>query len=264
MNDTFDLSRFARLFKKTLSERPLQLLGVIGLTMIVNLLLYAVIKTMAGFEEAQTTTFIIGLVGGGSFLASLVFGYFASYPAGTSFLTLPASHFEKWLCAAIITGIMFPCIYLAFYHFMDVSFVASYHKSLDPKGPFYKELYDSVFTFALDGFVAQKTYMMFVNFTGAMLVGSLYFNKLSFIKVALIICGLFIGGNFLNYAMAKSVFGTLDKALPYYCVFIPVNGQFGKVLLPDYASKAVDLCTFYIVPVILWIVSYIRLREKEL
>jgi hypothetical protein len=263
MNDTFNFTRFGWLFRKTLFERPIQLIGVIVLTMVASLLIYAIAKIFMGYEAAQNLTFMVGLIGGGSILASFVFGYFSTYPSGTSFLTLPASQFEKWLSAVIITGVIFPALYLGFYRILDVAFVNAYHNSLDVKGPFYKELYDAVFIFPLDGFVAQKTYLAFVNFAGAMLVGSLYFNKLSFIKVALIICGLFIGGQLLNYAMAKSIFDNLDRSLPYYCVFIPVNGQFGKVLLPETASKAVDLASFFIVPAILWIVSFIRLREKE-
>ncbi len=96
-----------------------------------------------------------------------------------------------------------------------------------------------------------------------MLIGSLYFNKAAFIKVALIFCTLYIGGTFLNYLMAKSLFAEIDKALPYYCVFIPAGKDFGKVLLPGYASKAVDIGLLYIIPAILWLVTYIRLREKE-
>lgn len=263
MNDTFNMRRFGLLFKKAVMERPTQMFGLPGLTMIAVLLIYAILKTLIGYEEAQNVSFIFGLLGGGAFLGSLVFGYFSSGASGTSFLTLPASGFEKWLCAVLITGVLFTGLFVAFFHFTDVAFVHLYRNGLDKKSPFYLEQYDAVQTFVLNGFVAGKTYIMFVNFTGAMLVGSLYFNKVSFIKVALIICGLFIGGHALNYLIAKVVFDSIDKALPYYCVFIAVGNSFGKVELPAGGSMAVDICTKYIVPAILWIVAYIRLREKE-
>ena len=105
--------------------------------------------------------------------------------------------------------------------------------------------------------------MMFVNFTTAMLVGALYFNKAAFIKVALIVCGLFIAGTYLNGLMAEAVFDNVDRALPYYAVFIPVGNDRGKILLPENASKAVDICILYIIPAILLITAYIRLSEKE-
>ncbi|MCW3108163.1 MAG: hypothetical protein JWQ09_2669, partial [Segetibacter sp.] len=183
--------------------------------------------------------------------------------SGSSYLTLPASHFEKWLCAVLITGVIFTFTFLVFYRIIDTTFVGMYHKTLDPKGPFYKEMYESVQVLPFDGFVATKTYMMFVNFTTAMLLGALYFNKAAFIKVAFIVCGLFILGSYVDYYMAKAMFNNIDKALPYYAVFITVGKEFGKVVLPSYASKAVDICILYIVPAILLLTTYVRLREKE-
>lgn len=263
MNDTFNIKRFSWLLKKTLLERPLQMFGLIGLTVLISLLMYAICKTLAGFEEAQNLSFIFGLVGGGSFLASFVFNYFSSNSAGSSYLTLPASHFEKWLCGILIIGIFFTILFLVIYRVIDSTFVSLFHNSLDPQDPYYKEKYESVHILPLNGFVASKAYMMYLNSIGAMLVGSLYFNKSGYIKTALIVCVLYIGGHFLNYLIANLVFDSIDKALPYYCVFIPVGKDFGKVLLPDYASEAVDICILFVVPTIFYLAAFIRLQEKE-
>lgn len=263
MSDTFNIKRFGWLFKKALFERPAQLLGLIGLTLVITLLFYAILRYMAPWDVAQNGSFMIGFIGGGTFLASFAFNYFTSNASGSSYLTLPASHFEKWLCAVLFTAVIFTSIFLVFYKVIDTTFVAIYHKTLDPKGPFYKELYESVQTLPYDGFIASKTYMMFVNFTTAMLVGALYFNKAAFIKVALFVCGLFIAGSYLNYFIAKAMFNNIDKALPYYAVFITVGREFGKVLLPSFASKAVDICILYVLPTVLLVTAYVRLREKE-
>lgn len=264
MNNTFNLQRFALLFKKTILERPVQLSGLIGLILLIDLLLYTIGTNInMVWDAVQELTFILGFVGGGSFLAAFVFNYFYSNASGSSYLTLPASSFEKSLCGVLISGIIFTLIFLIFYRIIDTTFVESYHKSLDPKGPFYKEMYEHVKVFPYDGLMAITTYRMFVNFTTAMLVGSLYFNKAAFIKVALIVCGLFIAGTFLNGLMAAAIFDKVDRALPFYGVFIPVGTERGKIVLPLYASKAIDICIFYIVPTVLLITAYVRLREKE-
>lgn len=264
MNDVFNLKRFGWLFKKTMLERPVQLIGLIGLILMIDFLMYLFGTTMnIVWDAVQEETFILGLVGGGSFLAAFVFNYFYSNATGSSYLTLPASAFEKWLCGVLIAGIIFTLIFLAFYRLMDTTFVGIYHRSLNPAGPFYKEMYDHVRIFPYDGFVASKTYMMFLNFTTAMLVGALYFNKAAFIKVALIVCGLFIGGMLLNDFMAKALIDNVDKGLPYYAVFITVGKEFGKIFLPSYASKAVDIIILYIMPAVLLVTAYIRLSEKE-
>lgn len=263
MNDTFNGKRFGWLFKKTLLERPAQLVGMTVLVLVVVLLFYAVSRYLVGWDVAQNGSFIIGLAGGGSFLASYVFNYFSSNASGSSYLTLPASHFEKWLCAVLITGVLFTIIFLLFYHVVDSAFVAAFHKSLDPKTPFYQELYDAVNLLPYDKGIAVKTYMMFANFVAVMLVGTLYFNKAAFIKVALIVCGFFFSVFFLNSLMAHALIANIDKALPFNGAFITVGKDFGKIELPLYASHAVAICIQYIIPAVLLFTAYIRLREKE-
>ena len=97
MNDTFNITRFGWFLKKTLLERPAQLIGLIILSMALSLLVYAFAKFTSGFEVAQMATFLTGLIGGGCFLASLVYGYFSTNASGASFLTLPASaNLQNW------------------------------------------------------------------------------------------------------------------------------------------------------------------------
>src|SRR2546430_5190710 len=144
MNNTFNIKRFGWLFKKTLLEKPVQTFGFTGLLLALALILYLVAKSLSGFIAAQNLTFIWGLTGGSFFLASFVFGYFSSNASGSSYLTLPSSHFEKSLCGVLIAGVLYPLIFLIFYRVIDSSFVAMYHNSLDPSSPFYKQQYESV------------------------------------------------------------------------------------------------------------------------
>src|SRR6476619_2584802 len=126
MNNTFSLKRFGLLFKKAILERPMQTIGVMGLLLILSLILYTVAKRLVGFNAAQNLTFIWGLSGGGFFLASFVFGYFSTNASGSSYLTLPASYFEKWLCGILIAGVLYPIVFLVFYYLIDMGFVALY------------------------------------------------------------------------------------------------------------------------------------------
>jgi hypothetical protein len=112
MHDIFNGKRFAFLFRKTLLERPIQTFGFTGLILLIILIIYFICKALMGFGPAQNISFIWGLAGGGCFFASLQFGYFASNASGSSFLTLPASAFEKWLCAVLTAGLLYPLIFL--------------------------------------------------------------------------------------------------------------------------------------------------------
>jgi hypothetical protein len=263
MNNTFNVKRFGLLFKKTLLERPMQMFGFTGLTMAIVLILYVAVKSFTGFGTAQNISFIWGLAGGGCFLASFIFAYFSSAASGSSYLTLPASHLEKWLCGILIAGILYPLIFMLFYRVMDASFVTLYHNSLDPGSPFYKQQYESVYLFPFDGFIATKVYPMFLFLSGAMLLGSLYFNKVSFIKVAITICVLCIGGFALNWFLGILFFGNITDAAPFNHVTIPVGKGEGSIDSPKEAATIYFYSIVYIIPLLLWALAYIRLREKE-
>ncbi|MDQ6845018.1 MAG: hypothetical protein M3Z92_11790 [Bacteroidota bacterium] len=263
MNNIFNLKRFAWLLKKTLLERPAQMFGFTGLLLTLVFILYYVAKTLAGFGAAQNLSFIWGLPVGSCLLASIVFGYFSSNAMGSSFLTLPASNFEKWLCGILISCVLYPAIFLIFYRIVDGTFVTAYHNRLDTSSPFYKQQYEAVYIFSFTGIVAWKVYQTFFFFTGAMLVGSLYFNKIPFIKSAISICILTVGIVGINWLMAKLFFGNFNDAGAFNHVTIPVGKEEATVELPSAIGNIFTYSIWFIIPGILWILSYTRLREKE-
>lgn len=264
MNDHFNLSRFGWLFKKSILERPAQMLGLLGLTLAITLLTYAIVQSMVGIGKAQVPAFTIGLIGGGSFMASAVYGYFSSNASGSSFLMLPASHLEKWLCGVLITGVLFILFYLGFYRLLDTFFVNHYHNSLDPKSPSYQAMYQAVEVFNFDSITCRSVFVMFVNIAGTMLVGSLYFNKVSFIKVALINCTLIIGLYFINLMFASLFFDHIDLAVPFKTLFLKVGDDVGLLDLPASVDKVIFIIMTFVFPAALWITAYVRLAEKEM
>ena len=263
MNNTFNARRFALLLKKTLFEKPTQLFGFTGLIFLFILIVYYITKTFVNFQVAQNISFLWGLVGGDFILASFMFNYFSSTASGSSYLTLPVSNFEKWLTAVVIAGILYPLAFLIFYRIMDASFVAAYHNSLDPNGPFYKIRYEAVYLFRFNAWIARQCYTMFLVFSGMMLIGSLYFNKVALVKTALFVCVLAFGIYGINYLFASLMFKNIDDAFPFQHVAILVGREVGSVELPKNVHDPIWYFMNYGLPVILWGVAFIRLREKE-
>jgi hypothetical protein len=263
MNNTFNAKRFGLLLKKVLLERPMQMFGFTGLILVLVWMIYFIAKVEIGFGPAQNLSYIWGLAGGGCFLASFVFGYFGSNASGASYLTLPASHLEKWLSGILIAGIFYPLIFLLFYRAMDAAFVAIYHRGLDPQNPLYRRQYDAVYLLRFDSRLASKVYPLFLMFTGVALLGSLYFNKASFIKTALVFCVVCLGIFGLNWLIAESLIGSIDFASPFGGVNILIGKEVGSVELPQ---KMFQTCMYtfdYVLPMIFWALTYVRLREKE-
>lgn len=255
MHDVFYLPRFWLFLKKSLLERPAQMFGFTG-AMLVALFIYYAIYHGAAHQwlEIQKMTFLMGLVGGGTILASFVFGYFSVNAQGISYLTLPVSLFERWLCAVLITGVLYPGVFLVFFKLVDVAFIEATPGQVQP--------------FPLTGFWARQVYMYFFNYAGAMLLGSLYFNKVGFVKVALTVGLFFIGVYLLNLLIAKLVIPGVSNAFPFDSVEILAARGAGvretRVLeMPVGAARAFDIILSYVSPAILWGMVYIRLKEKE-
>ena len=264
MNDIFNFKRFGLLLKKTILERPIQLVGLIGLILIATIMIYAVCLYAMSFQPAQNMAYIWGLVGGGCFLSSVTFGYFGTNARGTAYLTLPASAFEKWLCGILIVGVFFPAIFLAFYRLIDIGFVTAYHNGLNKNNPQYKEMYDSVQYYPFDNNIAKQSEMLFANFSGVMLIGSLYFNRIAAVKTALVYFGVLGFIYFLNLGLSHTFFNDVDEAFPFHNIFIKVKNDTGSIELPSAFSNMIYNFIAFIVPGVLLITTLIRLREKEI
>lgn len=265
MNDTFNLSRFSLLLKKTILERPAQIVGLMALVLCFTFALYAIVLYSIDYSPAQNLSFIWGFAGGGTVLAAFVFNYFNTNAAGSAYITLPASVLEKWLCGILVAGVLFCIVFLGFYRLVDYAFVTAYHNGLDKASPSYQKLYDRVYIYSFfNNKVVGVVFIMWFNFAGAMLVGSLYFNRVAIIKVALVVCvaiGLIYG---LNLGIANVLFKHVDLAFPYYTVLLKVKSEVGILTLPPAGAKITDLFINYLLPVTLWLTAFIRLREKEI
>jgi hypothetical protein len=263
MNDTFNLKRFWWLLKKTILERPAYMLGLLGLILGCSLLVYSFFFSMGNWEPAHQVTFFLGLAGGGCFITSSIFGYFSTRSCGVSYLTLPSSHFEKWLCSVVIIVVFFVPVFLAFYRVMDITFVNLYRTSLDPALPDYKNLLERAHVYSFHDSFVTIFFIVFFNGTGAMLLGTLYFNKVSFIKTAIIMSLLFILTFILNFYISKMFFQNVRYAMPFNDVGINVGKEAGLIELPAAAFLITGFIIKYITPVCLWGLAYLRLREKE-
>jgi hypothetical protein len=263
MNNTFNARRFGLLFRKTLLEKPIQIFGFTGLIFLFIFIVYYLMKTYVGFPAAQNLTFLWGMVGGDFILAAFVFNYFASSASGSSYLTLPVSNLEKWLTAVVIVAVLYPLTFMIFYRIMDAGFVLAYHNSLDPNGPFYKQMYEAVYLFPFNGRFARQCYVITAVCSGFMLIGSLYFNKAALIKVALAICILSFGIYGLNYLFAGMLFKNVADAFPFQYVVIWVGKETGSLDLPQNVHDPAWYFISFGLPLILWAVAFIRLREKE-
>ena len=263
MENIFKLSRFLRLLKKSLFERPVQLFGLTLMILGLVLLIYSTCRDLVGYPTVHFMTFFLGLVGGGYFLAAAVFGQFSTYARGASYLTLPVSNLEKWLCGVVIILLIYVPLFLLFYRLMDSTLVEIYRNNLDPKIYNYKWKLEEAKVLDYDSLNVKILSYIFYNISGIMLLGALFFNKLANIKVAIIICGILFLGLGINYVIANSLFPTGVKAFPFLYATIKTDDNYRNVELPTQAQLMVSITFMYVLPVVLYLLAFIKLREKE-
>jgi hypothetical protein len=268
MNDIFNFNRFGLLFKKIFLEQGLQLLGAMAVAIVLTLLFYhpynaKLLDTYPDYDIAPSIFVLSGIT-----LTYFVFGHFADNAKGYNYLLLPASFFEKWLCGLLITGVLFFTIYLIFFRIWDSHCVDTFHKELLAEAPKYnpdmvKNYLEQVQILRFDSPFFKRVFALFFMLAGGTAVASLYFNKNAFIKIPLSILGIMSAYIFLHRMVLASFFKTIEiDDRPSLELVSFVNG--GHIFLPKVYLNVIDLVFYYGLPVILWLIALIRLREKEI
>jgi hypothetical protein len=268
MNDIFNLRRFGLLFKKTLLEQWLQLLGVLAASIVLTWLFYHPysVKLLDIYPNTDIVAGILTLCG--IVLTFFIFSHFADDAKGYNYLLLPTSFFEKWLCGFLIIGVVFFTIYLAFFRFLDSRCVEIFHKELMVVAHKYnpemvKNYLNQVQIQHFDAPNFKRIFALFFILTSGTAIGSLYFNKNAFIKIPLSFLAIICAYIFLHRTVLSSFFNPIEiNDIPSLELVTFVNG--GSIHLPQAYDNFIDWFFYYGLPIILWLIALIRLREKEI
>jgi len=251
------LTHFILLFKRQWFEnRKAWLIGSAAIAAILAFLFLLAWQWQTSFNgDTSHGIFLILLFCGGGVFMSTILKDLGNKQKGIWFLILPASSAAK-LSIALVYGII---IYLAAYFVLFygvkeivVTIVAPAGSSWGNFDLFKNGFYQFLFTF--------------VGFQSIILLGSVYFNKSQFLKTLLIIfIGLFVSFNG-NSLLLKLITGEshIDSNTPLDSFQFAYQGENMYVYLPDAASVAMSVLLWLIVPVCLWVITWYRLKEKEL
>jgi hypothetical protein len=260
MNQTFNLKRFSLLFVKHTADNYktylmtfLVLMGMLILTL----------SFTAYFDKEevrltiQMVVFAFFFIVAGSIFTSIIFSDLGNKKKAISILTLPASHVEKFLVGWIYSYVIFQLLFvLAFY------LISMLINQLSPLKS-YSDIDLNLFS------IDDGIYTLFAVSHAIALCGSIFFEKLHFIKTAFV---LFIGALIITYLNFKftQVFisETVISAVPFtwikvsdkFNTWIPSEGS-SLIVTPGYDTYTIIL--ILIVVCILWYCSYYRLKEKQ-
>jgi glucan phosphoethanolaminetransferase (alkaline phosphatase superfamily) len=218
-------------------------------------------------------TFFFSLFAIGSFYASQIFRDLGSRSRGINYLMVPASAMEKLLCSLTFGVVLFFLVFTAAFYLADglmVLIANALHPSYNeagPEGTQVKASLINVFNYNEPG---QKNninlyiLLFFLAIQSLFILGSVYFEKYSFIKTAISMFVSMLIFFLLLYLFNESLMpnGGFHKGFSAYRV-IEDNNKEVLVELPQWIGPLLRGILMYALPPFFWTVTYFRLREKQ-
>jgi hypothetical protein len=266
MSTSFSLSRLGKLITKQFFENTkfysYSLLALLGL---LSLVFAFYVKTSGPNyrEEGTYIIFLFGLFITGSVFASMSFDMLGSKDKGIYWLSIPATHLEKLICTIFYTTIVFTAAYcLCFFvvKWLAVMFIQGLmHDSplitYTKMGGFDKGFGEVIPYFICAYFAVQAFYLL----------GSVYFSRYTFVITTVagaLVCFAFAyyitriqNGMFSNndweLVSVKQFKGDLKDGYLLYSVSPLISNTIKFIVLFAWAP-------------LFWIVTWFRLKEKEI
>ncbi len=226
------------------------------------------------FEEALQALFGIVLV----YIAPLLFGMWYYGKLGKnegliSFLTVPASHFEKFLLSILWSLVLPLCTGILVYHLLEF-LMMTMHQLLATEPSTYREYYNSrpfhgerILQSLIDE--RNSKFMVFCGFcvylilNGFLVFSSIFFRKYMVFKTALLATIIMTLSGFILYM----IFTTIDvreSHITNYAEYI-----YGNEIEPERwmhrieAFAKIIFSVLGISGIVFWIATYMQLTERE-
>ena len=200
----------------------------------------------------QMGVFGIILLLAGTMFTSNIFADLGDKHRSVSALTLPASHFEKYLLGWLYSYVIFQLIYLAVFPPIIAIILHTRH------WPVHFEVLDVIHQRGVGWMLLFYAFMHSVAMCGA-----IFFKKLHFIKTGFI---FFIGLMLLTLINKTVVEIALGRDIISAVPFAQINFFEGRnyfSISPSNNTDAFFICMTLSLAFILWVAAYFRLTEKQ-
>ncbi len=275
MEQTFNLQRCAHLFANHWAENKKRYLLSIAAYIGLAFVWFIFIMVTDGYDPLaqglQQITFLFSAIALGPFFASQFFSELGSKSKATNYLMVPASTFEKLLCSLFYVMVLFPIVLFTAFYIVDILAVLVANASHDSynvaneKGVIIKATVANVFHTerGMNNDALYYCTLMFFALQSAALLGSVYFTQYSYIKTAISLVLIFLFVAWLEHYWISSIMprGHFANSITKFWIWGEKEHQI--VQLPEWIGTVLEITLFYGTTLILWTVTYFRLKEKE-
>jgi len=258
MNNIFSLTRFFRLFNKHSREQfNTYLMSIAVLTGILIIILGLFVYSNNGMlpVRVQIVYFFIFLIFSGTIFTSMIFAELGSKKKAIPALTLPVSHFERFLVAWIYSFVIFQLVFIVCFYAVDsIAIQIANHNPL---------IHNELMPFSLKDPVAFFCYMAFIALHSVAFLGAIYFEKLHFVKTAFILFVFLALISLVNYGMIHSMFdSTVHATAPFKNLFVVEHTIYHQIH-PNESADTIFIVMIYLLTILLWTTAYFKLKEKQ-
>lgn len=266
MSYTFSFSRLGKLIVKQLFENArLYIFSVLALFGLLSLifLFYASASFPRYNEEETYIMYLIGLFVSGSIFASMSFNMLGAKDKGIYWLSIPATHLEKLITTLFFNSILFTAVYSLCFFIVKLIAVAVLSNYTDTHDATYK-----IISFGDHGFAEVSKYFLFgfVAVQSLYVLGSVYFPRYSFIITTVIGSALiFVFGFYMVKIghMVEKGHWELTKVISSVGEG-PITGSHYEYVVAPWVETALKNFALFVWAPLFWVVSWFRLKEKQI
>jgi hypothetical protein len=275
MNSVFDLNRWSLYVSKHWNENKRKYLLSLGAIGGLLILWYSFLMMVNGdhpiSRDLQVVTYYVGLFLTGCLYASLIFNDLSDGPKGIQYLLLPVSILEKLLTAILYGVILYFICYTVIYYLVDIPIVKLSNGILktmaeqEHKTPYPPEEIANVFVSWRDGDNIFVYFLLgYFAIQSIFLLGSVYFVRFQYIKTLVSGLVVFLFLVFFVHKVLGSFMphGGFFQPFTAYRVYDEAKGSL-SIKLPEWFSSILIFLVKYSLAPCLWVVTYFRLKEKE-
>jgi hypothetical protein len=275
MNPTFDFGRWGLLVgQHWIENKKRYLLSIAAMAGILFMWFFFVTITDETYPmnaNVQRGTYFFLLFVTGCFYASQFYRELGSRSRAINYLLTPASSLEKLLVSLLYAAVLFFIVYTAIFYVVDaimVMLVNMFHPSYteaNANGALYKTSVTNVF--GRVGRVNGTPFFFAAYFSvqAAFLLGSVYYEKYSFVKTVIslfvVLLAIWLVNSFLLEAIMPE--GSYLRDIGSFRILNTKAGTDYLVELPVGVRDTISALVKWGFPFFFWVVTYFRLKEKE-
>ena len=264
MNNFFNYHRFALLVKRQWVENRRLFLMAFIILLGLGIVIYSLGTNWENgnlmLVEIRMGLFFTILFLGGSFFTNYIFRDLSDKNSSTSFLLVPASHFEKQLSAAFFTFVIFPITFLTLFYIIDNSFVNianGVNNGLVSK----KELNPTkyLFDYIRESKNVNLNIMIpaWLSMQAFMILGSISFSGWSYIKTGFAGFAIFFAIILFAVLMHKIFLEDLNNK-------VGGTHQFQIKPTRDMLNRYIIFGLKYALTPLFLVIAYFKLKEKQI